>query len=1156
MNLKQLFSRDINRAVNPAIVVGDRNANTIKIEIEEYVFTPDLIDELYTFLFDIFNKKDGKTGIWIDGFYGSGKSHFIKYAYYCIQADTSDDAFDHYIKNAQELAAKFSDATPSNIKQIQKKVQASQIDNIMFNIDSVSGQKDDKEKITKIIFNQFNQFRGYNSKNIPLAILVEKHLNKLGKFEAFKAEISKAIGDDWNKNASTIIALKSNAVLDIVKGLDPSIDLESLKRKLINPDDISIIGDLIPEFVEYLSEKPDNYRLLFLIDEVSQYVGDNSSLLLNLQTIIEEIGANCNNQIWMATTAQQTLDQLVGNNEIDKDQFGKILGRFDTKISLQSQDAAYITKKRILDKNSNGIGELKSFYDQNKEVVQNQFHFSHELYRGYEDYDEFLLSYPFVPYQFKLISEVFDSFSKLGYVDKGVKNSERSILGITHYTIGKQADNSVGYFIPFDAFFNGQFRKNLTNSAMQIMRRALDLDFVNSGSFEERVVYVLFMISNLLDEMKIVFPTNLDNLTILLMNQPDVNKLELQNDIQGVLDKLLKNNIIREEDGQYHFFKEDEIEVANLIQNTAINTDDRLSRLEKDIFQDMVGLHRKFTFENNAFNLALSFDDKQIYPNGDVNVKFSFFDKEDIHSKAMGMNKDDMVICLNVPLNKNNNLMKDYTMYVKTAKYIRKHSDTATGIRKATLDEFAYRNRTKLDDLKIQFKEILKNAPIISAQSVIAATEIIGSEPKLRYQEALKLHFGFVYKKHHLSNSYAQTNDQLKVSANDNQTTLPDELTSAESELNNWIDRTGSSVTLDDIIKKFGMAPFGWKDLAVMDMLIKIAKRNKKEFKRHNEKIDYAAFYQFGIKSPERKVIVIHAPDVQDPGDVKKAKANFKSIFNESIINDDGDANLVFDEIIKKLQPKIDFIKPLMTSYSGHTFSKHFIAFVNVLEDLVNTRDTGRLFEKLAEKKDELQTIRDHCEQLSEFVKDQFKDYETIRGFAKENAQNFSNLDPDDIEKSEKLKTYFSEDDLPFDSFPQIKKIYTELVKAIAEHKNKLKEKAKTEYKAVYKIVEESAKATGVSEDIFPDWEKMNQEITAEDNISKLELMISNSGTKQAQWLKAISDKSGKETVTFKISSQDLPVQIETKEDLNRYIDQLRAKLEAELKDGKTIIIE
>ena len=57
------------------------------------------------------------------------------------------------------------------------------------------------------------------------------------------------------------------------------------------------------------------------------------------------------------------------------------------------------------------------------------------------------------------ISDVFDAFSKLD-IDKGVKNSERSILGITHYTIGKQAENnSIGYFVPFDAFFNGQFRK-------------------------------------------------------------------------------------------------------------------------------------------------------------------------------------------------------------------------------------------------------------------------------------------------------------------------------------------------------------------------------------------------------------------------------------------------------------------------------------------------------------------------------------------------------------------------------------------------------------------------------------------------------------------------------------------------------------------------
>ena len=208
-------------------------------------------------------------------------------------------------------------------------------------------------------------------------------------------------------------------------------------------------------------------------------------------------------------------------------------------------------------------------------------------------------------------------------------------------------------------FLMGSLEKP-TNSSLQIIKRALDLDFVEENSFEQRVVFVLFMISNLLDEMKIIFPTNLDNLTALLLNQPDVNRLELQNEIQGVLDRLLKNNIIRVEDGQYHFFKEDEIEVANLIQNTTISTDDRLTRLEQDIFVNMIGLSRKFTFENNSFNLSISFDDKQIYQKGDVNVKFSFFEREDIHQRALGMNKSDMVICLNVPLNQNNALQKFY----------------------------------------------------------------------------------------------------------------------------------------------------------------------------------------------------------------------------------------------------------------------------------------------------------------------------------------------------------------------------------------------------------------------------------------------------------------------------------------------------------------
>ena len=122
MKLRQIFSKDIERNINPAVVVSEQDKTTVQTEIEEYVFTPDLIDNLYKFLYEIFNQKNGKTAIWINGYYGSGKSHFIKYVHYCLNKDSSEPAFDHFINNAKDVAGEFSDATPSNIMQLKKKL--------------------------------------------------------------------------------------------------------------------------------------------------------------------------------------------------------------------------------------------------------------------------------------------------------------------------------------------------------------------------------------------------------------------------------------------------------------------------------------------------------------------------------------------------------------------------------------------------------------------------------------------------------------------------------------------------------------------------------------------------------------------------------------------------------------------------------------------------------------------------------------------------------------------------------------------------------------------------------------------------------------------------------------------------------------------------
>ena len=703
MKIKELFQKDIERQINPAVVVSKQDDETVKAEIDEYVFTQTIIENLYKYLNNLINSKQDKTGIWINGFYGSGKSHFIKYIFYSLKPEYSEKAFDHFLEELKKPDKDvLSDASPGNIKSLQKKIEKIKPDTIIFNIDAVSGQRDEKEKITKIFFNQFNAFRGYNSTNIPLALLLEKHLDQEGVFDKFKQQIKEKLKADWESKASQIASLKLTDVLKIAKELDKSLDIDSLRDKLKKPDDITISDHLIPEFVEYLATRPDNYRLIFLVDEISQYIGTNTNLLLNLQTIIEEIGSKCDNKIWITCTAQQTLEDLVGGTQNGNEDFGKILGRFETRISLESQNTTYITQKRLLDKNSDGIKELTDFYKKNKEEIENQFIFDHDRYRSFANRDEFVLSYPFVPYQFKLISDVFENFANLGYVIKEVKDNERSILGITHFTAKLFKDVEVGSFVTFDSFFNDQLKSNITHHANKILEPAFSIDEIKKDEFAKKVVYTLFMISNITDTKKLTFPPNIDNLILLLLDKPDVNRLDLQNKIQKVLDLLIERTVIYKEDERYNFYKEDEIDVAKQINNTTITLDDRLTYFDSDIFEKCIRFQKKVTFGNNNFSLSLNLDDKEIFRSGDINVLISVFDKTEPNVKALSTNKNDLVCCVNDWFNKETAFRKDFEHFVKSEKFIRLNADSATGTRKSAIEKFRDQANKIAEDLQKQ----------------------------------------------------------------------------------------------------------------------------------------------------------------------------------------------------------------------------------------------------------------------------------------------------------------------------------------------------------------------------------------------------------------------------------------------------------------------
>lgn len=1167
MLLKEIYDRDIFREINPAVVVSDKKKESIEAEIKEYVFTEELIEKLFLIVDTVLNKKIGKTGIWINGYYGSGKSHFIKFVHYLLDSDTSDLAFEYFEKGIEKYdttkPGSNDNITISNLRLLKKRVSTSNSDNILFNVED---ETDDgsQERMTRIILNMFNKFRGYNSNDVPLAILLEKYLDKKGKYEEFKKEIEVELGFNWDLDAADVAAVQLQSVLEIAKKLCPEIDLVSLHNKLSNPDNfkVGIAATLIPELQAFLKDKDKDYKLLFLVDEVSQYIGANSEILLNFQNIIERISEDCNNQVWIACTAQQTLEEVstgIDGVQDVQDEFGKILGRFDTRISLQSSDASYITQRRVLEKNSDGIKELSKMYSKNKDYIQNQFKINHDLYKGYRTEDEFFTAYPFIPYQFKLIANVFEAFQQLQFVIKQVKDNERSILGITHFTAKEHADDQVGGFIPFDAFYNRQFNTNLTNRGAKAIANALELPYVEKDKFAQRVVKVLFMISNLLENQRQTFPATIENLGVLLMDKLDQNKMQLQKEIGEVLSKLVEESIIREEKGSYFFFNEDEMDVQNLIKNQTVILEDRLTAFD-EFFRPLVKIGQKVAFGQNDFKMSYAIEGKEFFRGGDFNLVVLLTDNTPLVQKALDLNKKDLVICINEWFNNEETLRRDFEWYCKTNKYFGNNSGGGTGDRLRTNENFKIRNSQLKERIENILKHKFQETRFISQNTILESDAINGTSPQDRVKNLIDYHLSGIYKMHNLSADYARNQESLKKSAASTQMLIPN-LTPAEQMVNDFITANNNQITVYDLINKFDQDPFGWRFEAVLDVLVSLVKKKQREFVyKGQQRYPIVDFINKAVSTAERLSCEVVTGEEIDQVLLDEVVTTFKIIFNEAIPAST-DKNELYENLIAALNKKVGFYQPLESDFFGaYPFGNCFQKGVQQLNAWTGNRDPKKLFKTFTESQDESKELFDLAKGMEDFINLNLRDYKQLRTFVSDNKENFKELSSDDQGKAEKIEDFLKLED-PRREFRHAKKAYDEVADALKAHTTELKKEVKKLYEAIFVELEIEAKKRNVEANKYANKEYTINGIDNINSIAQLKNKILGASNFKAAELQSIIAatpvaagakvaESASYYITRGIST------INNEGEMENYLQTVREEMLAILKDNKTIILK
>lgn len=596
--IRDLFAKDINRSINGVVKVQDSKDGSIRQELDEYVVTRELQRHFATFFKaygDAIDVPTDKIGVWISGFFGSGKSHFLKMLSYLLEnrqigGKSAIRYFDGKIVDPMVEAAMERACSVST--------QA-----ILFNIDSKAGQWKQGDTAPTALLRGFERMfyeaRGFYGEDLKLAKL-EDYIDSLGKTQEFREAFERVNGESWLQTRDTYSYFEDDVVevLQSVLGMSEKAAwnwLEGSEDEVLAPD---VFAKKVKDYVDaQAAAHGGNYRLLFMVDEVGQFITNDRdpSLMLSLQTIVEELGAACGGRVWVMVTSQEAIDNLslpVGND------FSKIQGRFNTRLSLSSSSVDEVIQRRVLEKTAPAADTLAQLYKQDSAVLKNNFTFeeSRADLAGYANAKEFVASYPFVGYQFKLLPDVMTEVRKHGVKAKHMSTGERSMLSAFQESAQTIQHEQTGALVPFWRFFD-TISKDLEHGIIQVVVCAERASENAEGleSYDVRVLKLLYLI-RYIGYVK----ASVENISILMIDSLDVDKRALKDRVKESLARLERENYVARQGDTYSFLTDEEQEIAQEIAQTPIDNAKVIESIKKRLF-DSIYTARKLNRGTNDF---------------------------------------------------------------------------------------------------------------------------------------------------------------------------------------------------------------------------------------------------------------------------------------------------------------------------------------------------------------------------------------------------------------------------------------------------------------------------------------------------------------------------------------------------------------------------
>lgn len=931
--LQEILAKDIDRTID-GVVKADDDAHVLQ-EIEEYVLTDEVTKQLEQVVKGYRKSVEAVAqpgnghpvnGVWISGYFGCGKSHLLKMLAYLLENRelNGQKVSDSFLAKVQDQFLK------GDLQQVLKVPGKS----VLFNIEALSdaARKANETSVLHIFEKALNRMMGFYHENRSIAEF-ERHLSEEDQYDAFQEAYKAETGGEWKSARAKSFGIgRQKLIKAVCRAFDMSeADARDLVDHYKSETGLSVEG-FADRILQWLNRQGDpNFRLNLFVDEVGQFIAGNVKLMLNLQTIAEELAVRCKGRVWIFVTSQEDLNSVVGDPAKEQsNDFSKIHARFSLRVSLSSADVQEVIEKRLLDKTKEGATTLEDFYMKNKDALKNVFSFSEGGKNiTFKDRDSFVASYPFQAYQYSLLQESLKGLSlHNAFMGRHVSRGERSMLEIFQDVSRRQKDQMLFSWATFDEMFEG-IRNTLRTdllSAINTAERNLD------DPVAVRILKALLLVKYVRD-----FKTTAEHIKVLMLPDLETSQGDLAKDIEKALNELERQTYVERNGLEYFYLTDEEKDIEEEIKATEVETSEIRRFVDDIVFRQILKSNRirvDAVSEDYAFRRAI---DEEQPSSGGAQADLTIRVVTPYHPHA-----EDTNVVLNQSAGKkelllflkpDDRFLRDLRLYFQTDKYARQHLGHDTGSQShRILTEKQHQNLERRDAIIKKLVDMVRQSEVYVMDTLL---DKLPSDPATRITQAFQKLVSRAYPRlQSLKVHYTEQSLHKIMFPDDGHALYGGDaapMDEAQKELWATIQRRHAQserTTLSTVQTDFAGGQYGWYTVAILCVLAQLYMRGAIEIREGGSVKDRTEVYDLLRKNRNLEKYVIRPAPVIGVEQVRALKAFYHEFFHEELVCEQPkECGIAFKDRLLQLRQKLE----------SYLREKESLPFLTKLEPIINS---------------------------------------------------------------------------------------------------------------------------------------------------------------------------------------------------------------------------